>query len=285
VNSRGENSAAADAALPGRCESVATKRRHLHGILRANAPLIIAYSGGVDSAFLLGEARRELGDRVLGVIADSPSLPRQALADAVSLARAIGAPVEVVKTFELENPDYASNPPNRCYFCKAELFQRLDALAQERGYAAIAYGENADDMRQERPGRKASEEFRIIAPLRDAGLTKAEIRQLSREIGLPTADAPAQPCLSSRIPWGSPVTVDALAMVERGEEHVRGLGFRVFRVRHVIRGGERPEAFVQIAPGEAASVAGRTAEIERGLLAVGYGSVVIDPAGYRGASL
>jgi len=265
--------------------SVEAKRAHLREILRANAPLIIAYSGGVDSAFLLGEARRELGDRVLGVIADSPSLPRQALAEAVALARAIGAPLEVVKTLELDNPDYAANPPNRCYFCKAELFQTLDALAQERGYPAIAYGENADDMKQDRPGRRASEEFQIIAPLRDAGLTKAEIRQLSRDIGLPTADAPAQPCLSSRIPWGTTVTVDALAMVERAEEHIRGLGFRIFRVRHVVKHDAPPAALVQIAPAELPLAADVQEEISRGIRKAGYASVEIDPGGYRGPSL
>ena len=265
--------------------SVDAKRARLGEILRKNAPLIIAYSGGVDSAFLLGEARRELGDRVLGVIADSPSLPRAALAEAIALARAIGAPLEVVKTLELDNPDYAANPPNRCYFCKAELFQRLDALAQERGYPAIAYGENADDMRQDRPGRKASEEFRIIAPLRDAGLTKAEIRQLSRDIGLPTADAPAQPCLSSRIPWGTPVTVDALAMVERAEEHIRRLGFRVFRVRHIVKPAAPPAALVQIAPVDLPLASSVQAEIERDVREAGYASVEIDPGGYRGPSL
>ncbi len=260
------------------------KRARLHELLREHSPLVIAYSGGVDSAFLLAEARRELGDRVLGVIADSPSLPRQSLAEAVALARAIGAPVEVVKTQELDNPDYAANPPNRCYFCKAELFQTLDALARSRGYPAIAYGENSDDMQHERPGRAAAAEFHILAPLRDAGLTKAEIRQLSRDIGLPTADAPAQPCLSSRIPWGTPVTTDALAMVERAEEHIRDLGFRVFRVRHVVKHSTPPSALVQIAPVELPLADPVLAEIERGIREAGYASVEIDPAGYRGPS-
>lgn len=251
----------------------------------ANAPLVVAYSGGVDSAFLLAEAHRALGDRVFGVIADSPSLPRAALAEALAVARAIGARVEVVKTLELDNPDYAANPPNRCYFCKAELFQRLDALAMARGFPAIAYGENADDMGHDRPGRKAAEEFRIIAPLRDAGLTKSEIRALSRELGLPTADAPAQPCLSSRIPWGTPVTPDALEMVEHGEEHLRSLGFRIFRVRHIAGAGHSPRARVLVAPGELERARQRAAEIERGLIAAGYTSVELDPVGYRGPSL
>jgi uncharacterized protein len=161
--------------------------------LRAHSPMLIAYSGGVDSAYLLAQGRRTLGDAALGVIADSPSLPRQSLADALALAKKIGAAVEVVKTDELKNPSYAENPLNRCYFCKAELFTRLDALAAERGFCSIAYGENADDMRQVRPGRNAATKFSIIAPLRDAGLAKSEIRELSRMLGLPTADAPAQP--------------------------------------------------------------------------------------------
>lgn len=256
------------------------KRSHLHASLRAHAPLVVAYSGGVDSVYLLAEAQHALGDDVLGVIADSPSLPRAALAEALALAEKIGARVEVVKTGELDNPDYAANPPNRCYFCKAELFMKLDALAKARGFRAIAYGENADDMAQVRPGRKAAEEFAVIAPLREAGLTKAEIRALSREMDLPTADAPAQPCLSSRIPWGTPVTVDALAMVERGEAHLRALGFRIFRVRHLVEGGAT-RARVQVAPEEMPQLAATLPEIERGLREAGYAAVEIDPQGYR----
>ncbi len=255
----------------------------LADILRAHAPLLVAYSGGVDSAYLLAEAHRVLGSRVLGVIADSASLPRQALAEALSLAREIGAPVEVVRTAELDNPDYASNPVNRCYFCKAELFTRLDALAAERGFKAIAYGENADDMKQVRPGRQAAAEFSVIAPLRDAGLTKAEIRALSRSLGLPTADAPAQPCLSSRIPHGTPVTTEALAMVERGEALVRRLGFKVFRVRHIVEPDHAPRAKVQIAPDEMDRVPAVAAALQDGLLAAGYAAVEIDPTGYRAA--
>ena len=218
--------------------------------LRAHAPLLIAYSGGVDSTCLLALAHRTLGERMLGVIADSASLPRQALADALSLARDIGAPVEVIRTGELENPNYASNPLNRCYFCKADLFANMDKLARERQFAAIAYGENADDPPQDRPGSQAAREFAVLAPLRAAGLTKADVRALSRTLGLPTADAPAQPCLSSRIPHGTPVTREALAMVEAGEAHVRSLGFRVLRVRHLVEPDGGLRARVQIAPEE-----------------------------------
>ncbi len=258
----------------------------LADILHRHAPILIAYSGGVDSAYLLAAARLTLGTQATGVIADSPSLPRQALADALALARQIGAPVEVVRTDELANADYASNPLNRCYFCKAELFNRLDRMAKERGFAAIAYGENADDARQVRPGVQAAKEFAVVAPLKEAGLTKAEIRELSRQLGLPTADAPAQPCLSSRIPHGTPVTPEALGMIEAGEAFVRAMGFRVFRVRHHLDGvGLLPRARVQIAPSE---MTGRLDEREagqlrEGLLAVGYRDVEIDPQGYRSA--
>jgi uncharacterized protein len=259
------------------------KREILRRRLAEHAPLLVAYSGGVDSAYLLAEAHAVLGSRMLGAIADSPSLPRQALNDALALAAKIGAPVEVVTTHELENPQYASNPVNRCYFCKAELFTKLDALAVQRGFQAIAYGENADDMRQVRPGRQAAAEFSVIAPLRDAELTKAEIREYSRALGLPTADAPAQPCLSSRIPHGTPVTIDALAMIERGEAWVRSLGFRVFRVRHIAgNAGEPPRAKVQVAPEEMAALsAGLEEKLVSGLHANGYATVEIDPAGYR----
>lgn len=261
--------------------SLPAKRLHLAELLRASAPLVIAYSGGVDSAFLLAEAHRVLeGAGLLGVIADSPSLPRQALTDALALARQIGVPHEVIQTDELANPQYASNPVNRCYFCKAELFRKLEALAQQRGFRALAYGENADDMRQVRPGRQAAAEFSVLAPLRDAGLSKAEIRGLSRELGLPTADAPAQPCLSSRLPHGTPVTREALLMVENGEEWVRSLGFRVFRVRHLAKSAGAPHACVQIAPSEMERLPQLARTLKEGLGACGYAAVEIDPAGY-----
>jgi uncharacterized protein len=256
----------------------------LRSQLRAHAPLLIAYSGGVDSAFLLAEARTHLGVQALGIIADSPSLPRAALAEALALAEKIGAAVEVVRTEEFQNPQYVANPPNRCYFCKAALFSSLDAIARERGFRAIAYGENADDMAQVRPGRKAAEEFSILAPLRDAGLTKREIREASRALGLPTADAPAQPCLSSRIPWGTAVSLDALRKIEHAEAGLRALGFRVFRVRHIesaAPGENTAHARVQIAPDEMPRLAGLRQAIERAVLAAGYRALEIDPAGYR----
>jgi len=207
-------------------------------------------------------------------------LPRQALADAIALAEKIGAKLEVVPTDELANPDYASNPLNRCYFCKAELFTRLDALARERKFAAIAYGENADDAVQFRPGRQAAAEFSVIAPLKEAGLTKAEIRAHSRELGLPTADAPAQPCLSSRIPHGTPVTTEALGMIERAEALVRSCGFKVFRVRHVVEDASK-RARVQIAPEEMSVLKSYQKTISVGLREIGYSAVEFDEQGYR----
>ncbi|MGA9577743.1 MAG: ATP-dependent sacrificial sulfur transferase LarE, partial [Terrimicrobiaceae bacterium] len=177
---------------------ISDKVRQLEERLRAYARLVVAYSGGVDSTCLLAVARRTLGDSVLGVIADSPSLPRRALADALAIARSVGAPVEVIATHEFDNELYTGNPPNRCYYCKAALFATMSVLARERGFFTLAYGENADDLAQGRPGSKAAEEFAVVAPLKEAGLTKADVRELSRLYGLPTAEAPAQPCLASR---------------------------------------------------------------------------------------
>lgn len=252
----------------------------LEEILRRNAPLLVAYSGGVDSACLLAVAHRVLGRSVTGVIADSPSLPRAALAEALATARGLGVGVEVIRTEEFSNPDYLSNPVNRCFFCKSELFLRMDALARERGFAAIAYGENADDPAHLRPGSQAAKDFSVIAPLREAGLTKAGVRTLSRELGLPTADAPSQPCLSSRIPYGTPVSLDAIHLVERGEIVVRSLGFRVFRVRYVE--GTPPGARVLVAPAEMAALEAVRTELVAGLRAAGFGAVEVDPDGYRG---
>jgi len=255
------------------------KIRKVEELIVSRAPLIVAYSGGVDSTCLLALAVRVGGDKVLGAIADSPSLPRAALHQALDVAARIGARVEVVKTAEFENEDYLANPPNRCYFCKTELFTRLEDIARERGYMTIAYGENADDRDDLRPGSRAAAEFQVLAPLKAAGLTKAEVREISLELGLPTHDAPAQPCLSSRIPHGTRVTSDALAMVEQGEELVRSFGFKIFRVRFLA--GPPVTAKLQIAPAEMELLAGAAPAIEAGLKQAGFAEVVIDPDGYR----
>ena len=257
------------------------KLDRLQSLLRAHAPLLVAYSGGVDSTCLLAVAHRTLGNKVLGVIADSPSLPRKGLASALSVAKRLKVGIEVIATRELENPLYVKNPPNRCYFCKAELFSKMNALAAKRRFAAIAYGENADDPAVSRPGSRAAEQFAVLAPLKQAGLTKDDVRHLSRMYGLPTADAPAQPCLSSRIPFGTPVTSEALSLVERGEEAMRALGFRIFRVRYLPPSSAR----VQVAPNEVPLLAEVGARLFEALREAGFDFIEIDPQGYRGPSL
>lgn len=239
--------------------------------------VLVAYSGGVDSAVLLRAAAARLGSRALGVIADSPSLARDEFRAAVDLARAMGASLEVIPTSELEDPDYAANPVNRCYFCKRELFERMAAFAAERGFAALAYGENADDPPGERPGSVAAREFQVCAPLREAGLTKADVRALAARWGLPVADKPASPCLSSRIPHGTAVTHEALARVEEGEKGVRALGFRVFRLRHH---GELARFEFAPAELERALVEPARSRVVRAALRAGYLGAEIDPVPY-----
>jgi len=254
------------------------KEALLEKILSRHAPLLIAYSGGVDSTLLLAVAYRTLGDQVTGIIADSPSLPRASLNEAVRVARDMGVRLELVATTELEDPRYAENPMNRCYFCKAELFTRMDQVARERGFAAIAYGENADDPAHLRPGSQAAAEFSVIAPLKEAGLSKSDVRELSRKLGLPTADAPAQPCLSSRIPHGTRVTSEALDYVERGEAIVRQFGFKVFRVRYVPQEGmDRPGAKVQVSGEEMPKLESVRTTLLAALSASGFSRVEIDP--------
>lgn len=260
---------------------LAAKEALLERILSRHAPLLIAYSGGVDSTLLLAVAHRTLGDQVTGIIADSPSLPRTSLNEAVRVAKEIGVQLELVATTELDDPRYAENPINRCYFCKAELFTRMDQVARERHFAAIAYGENADDPAHLRPGSQAAAEFSVIAPLKEAGLTKADVRALSRKLGLPTADAPAQPCLSSRIPHGTRVTSEALDYVERGEAIVRQFGFKVFRVRYLtpegVEGLNRPGAKVQVSAKEMPKLESTRSTLIAALSASGFSRVEIDP--------
>src|SRR5713101_3419449 len=208
------------------------KYEHLRGLLKSYGSCMVAYSGGVDSVFLAYVAHDVLGLRSLAAIADSPSLPRRELDQALAVASQFQFPVRVVRTREFENPDYLSNPDNRCYFCKQELFTHLAPLAKAEGFAVIAYGENASDIGDYRPGAQAAAEFQVRAPLKEAKLTKTEIRELSARFGLPTADKPQMACLSSRIPHGEPVSEKKLGMIERAENVLRDLGFYDVRVRH-----------------------------------------------------
>jgi len=207
------------------------KLADLRARLAALESLAVAFSGGVDSAVLLHAAREALGERALGVIADSPSLPRRELEGARALALEIGAELVVLPTGELEDPSYRRNAGDRCYFCKSALFRAMEAFALERGVRALAFGEIADDLIEDRPGARAARELAVHAPLSAAGFTKEDVRRYAREHGLAVADKPSSACLSSRIPHGSEVTRERLARVERAEERLKDLGLRQLRVR------------------------------------------------------
>jgi uncharacterized protein len=210
----------------------AEKLEKLRALLKGYGSCLVAYSGGVDSVFLARVAHEVLGDRALAAIADSPSLPRRELHEALDIAKEFAFPVRVIQTQEFTNENYTANPANRCYFCKHELFEELTPLARAENFAVIAYGENASDSGDFRPGALAAAEFRVRAPLKEAGLTKAEIRELSAQLGLPTADKPQMACLSSRVPHGETVTPEKLRMIELAEYALRDLGFHDVRVRH-----------------------------------------------------
>jgi pyridinium-3,5-biscarboxylic acid mononucleotide sulfurtransferase len=212
--------------------AIAAKAAKLEAELRWLGRALIAYSGGVDSAYLAWAAHRALGDNMLAVIADSASLARTQLADALAFANEQGIPVEVIATSELDRPEYIRNDGQRCFQCKDELFIVMESLRAARGFDSIAYGVNLDDQGDYRPGQQAAKQHHVAAPLLSAGLTKQDIRDLAREAGLRIWDKPASACLSSRIEYGRPVTREALDVVERGEDAIRALGFRQFRVRH-----------------------------------------------------
>jgi len=194
--------------------------------------LIVAYSGGVDSALVLKVAHDILGPKALAVTADSPSVPRREIEEAKRIALSIGARHDIIQTEELQNPNYTTNPANRCYFCKTELYSKLSEIAKREGIRFVANGTNLDDLGDYRPGLQAALEYQVISPLKEAGFTKADVRQLTQQLHLEIWDKPASPCLSSRIPYGSQVTPEKLAMIEAAEEYLRGFSIRELRVRH-----------------------------------------------------
>ncbi|MGH9312486.1 MAG: ATP-dependent sacrificial sulfur transferase LarE [Vicinamibacterales bacterium] len=263
-------------------EVSAAKGLALHGLLAGLDSVIVAYSGGVDSAYLAWAATEAIGRRALCVTADSDSYPDRHRRLAIDIARDFGLHHEIIQTREIENPAYRANPADRCYHCKHELYTHLCAIARTRGIAVIVDGSNADDRGDYRPGRKAAREFAVRSPLDEVGLTKDDIRALSREAGLPTWDEPASACLSSRIPYHSEVTPAKLRMIEQAESALRRLGFRVCRVRH-----HGAAATLEFGHDELprALEPGVRDVIERKVRAAGFDAITIDPRGYRRGSL
>ena len=258
------------------------KAAALDARLQALGSVLVAYSGGVDSAFLGITAARVLGDRSICVTADSPSYPDHHRDLAIGTARAFQLRHEMVPTSEVNNPEYRANPANRCYYCKHELYTQLTAIAKVRGFAAVVDGSNADDRGDYRPGRQAAREFGVLSPLDEVGLTKAEIRELARRAGLSTWDEPASACLSSRIPYHSEVTEEKLRTIDAAERVLRDLGFRVCRVRHHDTIARLELGRDEIARAFEPEVA---ATIDRELRALGYAHVTVDVRGYRLGSL
>lgn len=262
--------------------SLRSKRQHLEEILRASGRVLVAYSGGVDSAYLAWIAHQQLGGNMLAIVADSPSLARTQLADAVAFAREQEIPLEVISTSELDRPEYARNDGQRCFHCKDELFAVMENLRVERGFDVIAYGVNQDDQGDFRPGQQAAQQHNVAAPLLQASLTKAEIRELACSAGLRVWDKPASACLSSRIEYGREVTREALAIVEAGEDAIRALGFRQFRVRHhgdIVRIEiAREEMEKALNPAVAAQFAAT-------FKALGFKFVTLDLEGFRSGSM
>jgi uncharacterized protein len=261
---------------------IETKLDSLQAHLRSLGRVLVAYSGGVDSAYLAWVAHRALGSNMLAIIADSPSLARTQLADAIAFAEELTIPLEVVATSELDRPEYVRNDAQRCFFCKDELFTLMEELRVARGFDAIAYGVNLDDQGDFRPGQKAAISHAVVAPLLDAGLTKEEIRSLARSAGLRVWDKPASACLSSRIEYGRPVTREALDVVEKGEDALRALGFRQVRVRHH---GEIVRIEIAREELERALVPAMAAEFTRIFKGLGFKFVTLDLEGFRSGSM
>lgn len=263
-----------------------TKLEKLRALMRSYGSCLVAYSGGVDSVFLAHVAHEVLGEKSLAVIADSPSLPRRELQEAIEIAEKFSFPLRIVRTNEFQNESYLANPNNRCYFCKHELFTELEPIARTEDFAVIAYGENASDIGDHRPGAKAATEFQIRAPLKEVGLTKTEIRELSAKLGLPTADKPQMACLSSRIPYGEAVTPEKLRMIEEAESVLRDAGFFDVRVRHhEVKQGQLARIEIGIDEMEKIFSNETFVKIASEIKKIGYAHVTLDLQGYRRGSL
>jgi pyridinium-3,5-biscarboxylic acid mononucleotide sulfurtransferase len=258
------------------------KEEHLEGILRDLQSVVVGFSGGVDSAYLAYIANRVLGKNALCVTAISPSYPTFQKKETAEFVEAFGLNHLIVESEELDNPEYRENAPNRCYFCKSELFLKLEALAQKRGLKAVIDGTNYDDLGDFRPGRRAAAEHSVRSPLLEAQMTKLDIRELSRRAGLPTWDKPALPCLSSRFPYGTSISAEKLSVVDRGEEILRNFGFRVFRVRfheELVR--------LEFSPEELPKALNLTMVeiLRKEFKELGFKYVTVDLEGYRSGSL
>lgn len=269
---------------PARLDAAELERKQalLLANLKAMKRVLVAYSGGTDSAYLAWAAREALGEAAVAVTADSPSIPESHKRDAAAFARQFGIRHEVIPTFEFENPDYAANNADRCFHCKDELFRRMEEIAPRFEGAVIVYGVNTDDLGDYRPGQGAAKLHEVKAPLVDAGLSKAEIRELSRMAGLPTWDRPAAACLSSRVPYGTPVTPETIRKIEDAEERVRALGFRQFRVRYH---GEMARIEIERAELAAALSLPMCDRLHEAVRAAGFQYVTLDLKGYRQGSL